>query len=81
MCNTVLPLASAPPHVPLLVCLFVYLFTFVIGTHVALFVCLFPLQIVSVIDRQWADANSNHACCIRRDLGSIFLLGVTCPVG
>ncbi len=67
--NTILPLASTPLHMLLLVCLFIYLFTFVIGACVALFVCLFPLQVVSVIDRQWADANYDHAHCIRRGLG------------
>src|SRR5258705_11631978 len=50
-------------------CLFVYLFTFVIGTCVAFFVCLFPLPIVSDIDRQWANTKSDCAHCIRRGLG------------
>jgi len=66
---TVLPPASAPPHMLLLVCLFVYLFTFVIGACVAFFVCLFPLPVVSDIDRQQANAKSDCACCIRRGLG------------
>src|SRR5260370_23700260 len=67
--TTVLPPASTPPHVLLLVCLFVCLFTFVIGAHVAFFVCLFPLPVVSNIDRQWANAKSDCSCCIRRGLG------------
>ena len=50
-------------------CLFVYLFTFVIGTHVAFFVCLFPLPVVSNIDRQWANTKSDCTHCIRRGLG------------
>src|SRR5258705_7587842 len=50
-------------------CLFVYLFTFVIGTCVAFFVCLFPLPVVSDIDRQGADAKSDCTHCIRRGLG------------
>src|SRR5258707_5240367 len=50
-------------------CLFVYLFTFVIDACVAFLVCLFPLPVVSNIDRQWADAKSDCACCIRRGLG------------
>src|SRR5258708_10011032 len=33
-----------------------------------LFVCLFPLLVVSIIDRQWADANSDCTHCIRRGL-------------
>src|SRR6266436_4611221 len=33
-----------------------------------LFVCLLPLLVVSVIDRQWADAKSDCAHCIRRGL-------------
>ena len=56
-------------HVLPLVCLFVYLFTFVISTHAACFVCLFPLLVVSVIDRQQADTNSNCTHHIRRGLG------------
>src|SRR5258708_28976185 len=48
--------------------LFVYLFTFVIGTHVAFFVCLFPLPVVSDIDRQQANAKSDCTHCIRRGL-------------
>jgi len=84
---TVLPPASTPPHMLLLVCLFVYLFTFVIGAHVAFFVCLFPLPVVSDIDKQWANARSGCAHCIRRDLGrglrSSLLLNLSprCPVG
>ena len=55
---TVLPPASTPPtHAT--PCLFVYLFTFVIGTCVAFFVCLFPLPVVSDIDRQWANTKSD----------------------
>jgi len=50
-------------------CLFVCLFTFVIGAHVAFFVCLFPLPVVSIIDRQQANAKSNCTHCIRRGLG------------
>src|SRR5258705_12094173 len=50
-------------------CLFVYLFTFVIGTCVAFFVCLFPLPVVSNIDRQQADAKPDCTHCIRRGLG------------
>src|SRR5260221_997317 len=49
--------------------LFVYLFSFVIGTHVAFFVCLLPLLVVSIIDRQQANTKSNCAHCIRRGLG------------
>src|SRR6266446_5188408 len=35
----------------------------------SLFVCLFPLQVVSIIDRQWANTNSDCTHCIRRGLG------------
>src|SRR5260370_28471570 len=49
--------------------LFVYLFTFVIGAHVAFFVCLFPLPVVSNIDRQQANAKSDCTHHIRRGLG------------
>jgi len=57
--DSIQPSAPTPPHV-LLPCLFVYLFTLVHWHHVslALFVC-FPLQIVSVINKQWADDKSN----------------------
>src|SRR5260370_25868415 len=49
LCNSAPPLASMPPHMlPLLVCLFICLYTFVISAHVAcLFVC-FPFWVVSV---------------------------------
>src|SRR5258707_4105282 len=50
-------------------CLFVYLFTFVIGACVGFFVCLLPLPVVSDIDRQQADTKSDCAHCIRRGLG------------
>src|SRR5258708_5692195 len=66
LCNTVLPPASTPCTCHLL---FVCLFTFVVGTHAACFVCLFPLLVVSIIDRQQADANSDCTHCIRRGLG------------
>src|SRR5258708_37277830 len=66
---TILPPASAPPHMLIFVCLFVYLFSFVIGAHVAFFVCLFPLPVVSDIDRQQANAKSDCTHCIRRGLG------------
>src|SRR6266436_5329337 len=70
LCNTVLPPASTPCTCHLLfVCLFVCLFAFVVGTCVACFVCLFPLLVVSIIDRQWANAISDSTCCIRRGLG------------
>src|SRR6266446_2150128 len=50
--------------------LFVYLFTLVPQCHMllALFV-YFPFQIVSIVDRQQADAKSNCTHCIRRGLG------------
>src|SRR6266436_6109836 len=51
---TILPPASAPPHMLLFVCLFV---------------CLFPLPVVSDIDRQQANAKSDCTHCIRRGLG------------
>src|SRR5258708_28439394 len=51
------------------VCLFVCLFVLVSQCHVspALFVYS-PFQIVSIVDRQWADAKSNCTHCIRRGL-------------
>src|SRR5258708_7761136 len=51
------------------ICLFVCLFVLVSQHHVlpALFV-YFPFQIVSVVDRQWADAKSDCTHCIRRGL-------------
>src|SRR5258708_3937865 len=64
---TILPPASVPCMCHSL--LFVYLFTFVIGAHVAFFVCLFPLPVVSDIDRQQANAKSDCTHCIRRGLG------------
>ncbi len=69
LCDVVLPLVSTPPHMPPL-CLFVYLFTLVPQRHMllALFV-YFPFQIVSIVDRQQADAKSNCTHCIRRGLG------------
>ena len=65
--NHTAPCIRTPTHAT--PCLFVYLFTFVIGAHVAFFVCLFPLPVVSDIDRQQANAKSDCACCIRRGLG------------
>src|SRR5258705_13916753 len=68
LCNNhTAPCICAPTHAA--PCLFVYLFSFVIGPHVAFFVCLFPLPVVSNIDRQQADAKSDCAHCIRRGLG------------
>src|SRR5258707_15399667 len=62
--NRTAPCIHTPAHgTP---CLFVCLFTFVIGTHVAFFICLFPLPVVSNIDRQQADTKSNCTHCIRR---------------
>src|SRR5260221_6779793 len=68
--NHTAPCICAPTHAA--PCLFVclcYLFTFVIGAHVAFLVCLFPLPVVSIIDRQQADAKSDCTHCIRRGLG------------
>src|SRR5258708_5869743 len=68
LCNNhTAPCIHAPTHAT--PCLFVYLFTFVIGACVAFFVCLFPLPVVSNIDRQQANTKSNWAHCIRRGLG------------
>src|SRR5258708_24190307 len=68
-CDIVLPLVSVPPHM-LPPCLFVCLFIPVPRCHVllALFV-YFPFWIVSVVDRQQANAKSNCTHCIRRGLG------------
>src|SRR5260221_5984618 len=49
------PLYLHPPHMLPLVYLFVY----------------FSFQIVSVIDRQWANTKSDCTCCIKRGLGRI----------
>src|SRR5258708_7264175 len=67
--NIVPPLVSAPLHM-LPFCLFVCLFILVPWHHVslALFV-YFPFQIVSIVDRQQANAKSNCTHCIRRGLG------------
>ncbi len=79
------PCTHAPTHAA--PCLFVYLFTFVIGACVAFFVRLLPLLVVSIIDRQWANAKSDCTHCIRRGLGrrlrSSLLLNLSprCPVG
>src|SRR6266436_620911 len=66
--NVVLPLVSVPPHV-LPLCLFVCLCILVPWCHMllALFV-YFPFWIVSIVDRQWANAKSNCTHCIRRGL-------------
>ncbi|SRR5258708_1552051 len=68
LCNIVLPLVSMPLHV-LPLCLFVCLFILVPWHHVllALFV-YFPFWIVSIVDRQWANAKSNCTHSIRRGL-------------
>ncbi len=68
LCDVVLPLVSAPPHVPPL-CLCVCLCILVPQYHVllALFV-YFLFQIVSIVDRQWANIKSNCTHCIRRGL-------------
>src|SRR5258708_16624876 len=68
LCDIILPLVSMPPHMPPL-CLFVCLCILVPWCHVllALFV-YFPFQIVSIVDRQWADIKSNCTHCIRRGL-------------
>src|SRR5260370_32322366 len=69
LCNSTLPPASAPPHVPpLLVCLFVCLPLLL--AHV-LFVCLSvsPSGLFPLIDGQWTSAKSDCTCSIRRGLG------------
>src|SRR5258707_13761168 len=68
LCNSALPPASAPPHVPpLLVCLFVYLCHW----HMCCLFCLFvsPSRLVPLIDGQWTSAKSNCTHSIRRGLG------------
>src|SRR5258708_4356081 len=57
------------PHLHMC-CFSICLFVFVPQHHVlpALFV-YFPFQIVSVVDRQWANIKSDCTCCIRRGLG------------
>ena len=53
-------------------CLFICLFTFVIGACVVcLFVCLSvsPSGLFPLIDGQWTSAKSNCTCSIRRGLG------------
>src|SRR5258708_5035925 len=51
-------------------CLFVCLFTFVTGAHVACFVFFVsPSRLVPLIDGQWTSAKSNCTHSIRRGLG------------
>src|SRR5258708_4079516 len=64
-----LPLVSAPPHM-LPLCLFVCLFILVHWYHMLLALFgYFSFWIVSIIDRQWANAKSNCTHCIKRGLG------------
>src|SRR5258707_5461240 len=68
LCNSALPPASAPPHMPPpLVCLLVYLCHW----HTCCLFCLFvsPSRLVPLIDGQWTSAKSNCTCSIRRGLG------------
>src|SRR5258708_36331523 len=68
LCNSTLPPASVPPHVPpLLVCLFVYL----CHRCTCCLFCLFvsPSGLVLLIDGQWTSTKSNCTCSIRRGLG------------
>src|SRR5258708_23008870 len=68
LCNSTLPPASAPPHVPpLLVCLFVYLCHWCTYCLFCLFVS--PSRLVPLIDGQWTSAKSNCTHSIRRGLG------------
>src|SRR5258707_212691 len=68
LCNSTLPPASAPPHMPPpLVCLFVYLCHW----HMCCLFCLFvsPSRLVLLIDGQQTSAKSNCIHSIRRGLG------------
>src|SRR6266436_5658796 len=68
LCNSTLPPASAPLHVPpLLVCLFVYLCHWCTCCLFCLFVS--PSRLVLLIDGQWTSAESDCTCSIRRGLG------------
>src|SRR5260370_8081367 len=67
LCNSTLPPASAPPHMPpLLVCLFVYLCHW----HTCCLFCLFvsPSGLFPLIDGQWTSPKSDCTCSIRRGL-------------
>src|SRR5258708_31339726 len=60
-------------HCPLLPCpctchMFVCLFFFTHQRHMLLVVCLFSFPVCLFVRHQ-ANAESNHACCIRRGLG------------
>ena len=60
-------------------CLFVYLFTFVIGTHVAFLFIYFPFLLFLLLTGSGPMLSLTVPI---RGLGrTIFLLGVTCPVG
>src|SRR5260221_2350630 len=69
LCNSTLPPASMPPHVPppLVCCLFVYLCYWCMC---CLFVCLSvsPSGLFLLIDGQWTSAKSDCTCSIRRGL-------------
>src|SRR5258708_33782569 len=68
LCNSALPPASMPPHMPpLLVCLFVYLCHWRMCCLFCLFVS--PSGLVLLIDGQWTSAKSACTCSIRRGLG------------
>src|SRR5258705_7591296 len=68
LCNSALPPASTPPHMPpLLVCLFVYLCHWCMCCLFCLFVS--PSGLVLLIDGQWTSAKSDCTCSIRRRLG------------
>src|SRR5260221_6677708 len=69
LCNSALPPASMPLHVPpLLVCLFVCL---PLSLAHVLLVCLFvsPSGLFLLIDGQWTSAKSNCTCSILSGLG------------
>src|SRR5258705_5939162 len=68
LCNSTLPPASVPLHVPpLLVCLFVYL----CHQCTCCLFCLFvsPSRLVPLIDGQWTSTKSDYTHSIRRGLG------------
>src|SRR5258705_10575562 len=68
LCNSALPPASMPPHMPPpLVCLFVYL----CHRHMCCLFCLFvsPSRLVPLIDGQWTSVKSDCTRRIRRGLG------------
>src|SRR6266481_1907391 len=68
LCNSTLPPASAPPHMPPpLVCLFVYLCHWCMCCLFCLFVS--PSRLVLLIDGQWTSAKSDCTHSIRRGLG------------